>query len=72
MVSEDHESHRRKNAHRFVSLGSRNLMEQVTAARGRVDMYFGKVSNEDELTVCLDIGSVAKHETISQSRLSFP
>ena len=43
MGSEDNESHRRRNASRFVTLGSRNLMEQVTAARARVDMYFGKV-----------------------------
>ena len=43
MGSEDNESHRRRNASRFVTLGSRNLMEQVTAARGRVDIYFGKV-----------------------------
>ena len=43
MGSEDNESHRRRNASRFVTLGSRNLMEQITAARGRVDMYFGKV-----------------------------
>ena len=42
--SEDPEdSHRRRNAARFVTLGSRSLMEQVTAARAKVELYFGKV-----------------------------
>ena len=40
----DHEdSHRRRNAARFVTLGTRSLMEQVTAARAKVELYFGKV-----------------------------
>ena len=37
------DSHRRRNAARFVTLGSRSLMEQVTAARAKVELYFGKV-----------------------------
>ena len=41
MGVEDNEHHRRKNA--YETFGSRNLMEQVTAARAKVDMYFGKV-----------------------------
>ena len=43
MGVEDNEHHRRKNASRYETLGSRNLMEQVTSARAKVDMYFGKV-----------------------------
>ena len=35
--------HQRKNASRFETLGSRNLVEQVKSARAKVDMYFGKV-----------------------------
>ena len=35
--------HQTKNASRFETLGSRNLMEQVKGARAKVDMYFGKV-----------------------------
>ena len=41
MDSQDH--HQRKNASRFETLGSRNLMEQVKGARAKVDTYFGKV-----------------------------
>ena len=33
-----------KNASRHETLGSRNLMEQFTSVRAKVDMYFGKVS----------------------------
>ena len=32
-----------KNASRREALGSRNLMEQFTGVRAKVDMYFGKV-----------------------------
>ena len=44
MVEEDDELHRSKNKSRYETLGSRNLMEQTTAKRAKVDKYFGKVS----------------------------
>ena len=35
-----------KNTSRHETLGSRNLMEQFTNVRAKVDMYFGKVRVE--------------------------
>ena len=49
MVEEDNELHRSKNKSRYETLGSRNLMEQVTGKRAKVDMYFGKVGDFNEL-----------------------
>ena len=49
MVEEDNELHRRKNKSRYETLGSRNLMEQTTAKRAKVDMYFGKVSYSNNM-----------------------
>ena len=63
--SGDHEdSHRRRNAARFVTLGSRSLMEQVTAARAKVELYFGKVRQGSIhcvkcLCVCQGLGQLA-------------
>ena len=43
-----------KNASRHETLGSRNLMEQFTSVRAKVDMYFGKVS----VLICESSGSL--------------
>ena len=41
-------NYQEKYASRFETLGSRNLMEQMTGVRGKVDMYFGKVREKQE------------------------
>lgn len=47
-----------KNASRHETLGSRNLMEQFTSVRAKVDMYFGKVSLNWDLNSSLSTTNI--------------